>query len=63
MSNPYRQEAEKIMKDIEVTDPDVKSWMIGATERLLKQEVELNSLRWTVYLMVFVIFILPFFVR
>lgn len=61
--NPYREKAEKIMKDIEVTDPDVKSWMTAATERLLKQEVELYSLRWTVYLMVFVIFVLPFFVR
>lgn len=61
MKDPYKQEAENIIKQLDVENNDIKNWMTGATERLLKQQVEINSLKYTVYAMIFFIFILPIF--
>jgi len=62
-----KQKAVKISNSVDVNDPEsVRSWIKGATEKMLRQEKEINALRfqtWTIIMFVFIIPLLMSFTR
>lgn len=56
----YKKEAQRVISNVDTSDPSsVKMWIQGATEKMLKQDAEISSLKFQSSLLIFFVFIMP----
>lgn len=53
--------AERVVVFGEVDAEQLSKWIEGASDRILQQEKEINTLKFQIYLLLFFVFVLPAF--